>query len=194
MSRSFWLLRWYQWVWDADVHDVNFCKFFWGVLFSPVGFALIAGGWLAYTVAKPIKRLHIPTPGQRGSLVLAVIAIELGVAVITLLALLAPMFIVVTLLFFVGVVVVIGTTYFYAEYKSRSKVLQLLSATADRVLRAAWAILLFPLTVFGYGVIGAAKAPPTIQAASAIRHGAGIFPVMYHSLKDRTCPIIQVTE
>ena len=51
VSRSSWFVRLYLRVWQASEKDINFCKMFWGYVFMPVAFLLIA----LWFVTTPIR-------------------------------------------------------------------------------------------------------------------------------------------
>lgn len=48
------LIRYYVWVWEASIRQLNFCKLFWGIVLSPIG---LVAKFLIFILANTLGRL-----------------------------------------------------------------------------------------------------------------------------------------
>ena len=58
ISRDKWWFRFYCWLWEADPDKAEFCKLFWGLLFSPIGLLMYGVGIVLLFLTKPVRVKH----------------------------------------------------------------------------------------------------------------------------------------
>lgn len=219
MERDHWAVRFMEWAWDADPRTLNFCKLFWGLLFSP-----LAVVWHVL-VSKPVRWVF------RGLAYIAVAVSVLWVIGVLVFLLLtedkARVIVYVVAASAVGSAVAIAAMravgrrvddWLDRSDISRPALLKALVGFADPLVRAiadgvrlafrpvgwlfarTFAVIVLWLYVRLFGPINAdewiewnrRQKDREKERARRVNSVLSIFAGFYHGIKDRTCPTIEV--